>query len=367
MTALLEHPGAPAYHSRLFDATRARGLFFFRLDAMTRLTPDRLQEILEKAPSIRVAVVGDLMLDVYLSGSVTRISPEAPVPVVHVQEESFALGGAANVVANVAALGAHCDVVGFVGRDEGGEAIRSALLALEGAGVSPRLIERADRPTTTKTRVMARKHQVVRFDRERDDDLPEDCVAELIACLERSLGEVDALVLEDYNKGVLSPPVIRAALDLAAKRGLPVVVDPKFRHIFEYRGATVFKPNAFELSSALGTPIRPADDDWLEEARVRFGCEHLLVTLGEHGMALRTAAGRSLRIPAVAREVYDVSGAGDTVTACVAVGLAAGATVEEAAILANYAAALEVAKPGVAIVTPDELRAAVAVAVQSPS
>jgi D-beta-D-heptose 7-phosphate kinase/D-beta-D-heptose 1-phosphate adenosyltransferase len=325
---------------------------------MNRLDLDRLELALRRAPSLRIAVVGDLMLDVYLTGSVTRISPEAPVPVVHVQEERFALGGAANVVANVVGLGARCDVVGFVGRDAGGEAIRASLVALGGGGVRPRLVERADRPTTTKTRVMARRHQVVRFDRELDEDLPEDCVAELVGCLERTLAEADALVLEDYNKGVLSPPVIRAALALAAERGLPVVVDPKFRHIYEYRGATVFKPNAFELSAALGTPIRPGDDGWLEEARTRFGCENLLVTLGEEGMALRTGAGGTLRIPAVAREVYDVSGAGDTVTACLAVGLAAGVTVEEAAIIANYAAAVEVTKPGVAIVTPDELRAA---------
>lgn len=326
---------------------------------MKRLTLGRLESVLERAASIRVAVVGDLMLDVYLTGSVTRISPEAPVPVVHVHDEHFALGGAANVVANVAGLGAYCEVVGFVGKDEGGRAIRDSLAGIDGGRVTPRLVERADRPTTTKTRVMARKHQVVRFDREREDDLPDDCVEELVASLREALVSVDALVLEDYNKGVLSPPVIRAALELAAERGLPVVVDPKFRHIFEYRGATVFKPNAFELTAALGAPIRPADDEWLEEARARFGCDHLLVTLGEDGMALRTGAGSTLRIPAVAREVYDVSGAGDTVTAFLAVALAAGATVEESAIIANYAAAIEVTKPGVAIVTPDELRAAV--------
>ena len=154
---------------------------------MTRLDPERLEHVLRNAASIRVAVVGDLMLDVYLSGSVTRISPEAPVPVVHVHEESFALGGAANVVANVAALGARCDVVGFVGRDEGADSIRSALRALEGAEVTPRLVERADRPTTTKTRVMARKHQVVRFDRERDDDLPQDCADELLDAVLREV------------------------------------------------------------------------------------------------------------------------------------------------------------------------------------
>jgi rfaE bifunctional protein kinase chain/domain len=332
---------------------------------MEPLSPYRLEEILSRAPGLRVAVAGDLMLDVYLAGSVSRISPEAPVPVVQVDEERYALGGAANVVANVVALGAHCDVIGFVGRDMGGDAIRRALAELPGGAVRPLVVERTDRPTTTKTRVMARKQQVVRFDREHDEDLPDDCAAELCERLQESLATADVLVLEDYNKGVLAPRVIRAALELAEERAVPVVVDPKFRHIFEYRGATVFKPNALELTAALGQPIQPADDRWLEEARERFGCEHLLVTLGEAGMALRSGDGASLRIPTVAREVYDVSGAGDTVTACIAVALGAGATIQEASVLANFAAGIEVGKPGVATVSPDELRGALAAATDS--
>jgi D-beta-D-heptose 7-phosphate kinase/D-beta-D-heptose 1-phosphate adenosyltransferase len=170
----------------------------------------------------------------------------------------------------------------------------------------------------------------------------------------------DALVLEDYNKGVLVPSVIRAALDAAAAAGVPSVVDPKFRNFMEFGGATVFKPNALELGAALGAHVRPDDDAWLDEARTKVGAEHLLLTLGEGGMALRSAGAATFRIPTVAREVFDVSGAGDTVTAFVAVALAAGATMREAAVLANLAAGIEVAKPGVAVVTPDELRAMVA-------
>jgi rfaE bifunctional protein kinase chain/domain len=256
----------------------------------------------------------------------------------------------------VVALGAACDVIGFVGGDAGGQAIRASLASLDGGAVRPMLVERGDRPTTTKTRVMARKQQVVRFDREHDDDLAPEASAELCALVRDSAAAADVIVLEDYNKGVLSPPVIRAALDAARERRIPVVVDPKFRHIFEYRGATVFKPNAFELTSALGVPIQPHDDAWLEEARQRFGCDHLLVTLGEAGMALRSHDGETVRIPTVARQVYDVSGAGDTVSACVAVALAAGATMREAAVLANFAAGIEVGKPGVATVSPEELR-----------
>ncbi|HZG43698.1 MAG TPA: PfkB family carbohydrate kinase [Longimicrobium sp.] len=324
---------------------------------MERLTRARLEEILERCRGLRVAVVGDLMLDVYLVGAVSRISPEAPVPVVQVSEERLALGGAANVAANVVALGADCALVGTVGADAAGLQVRAALAELHGGRVRPLLVEHAGRPTTTKTRVVARHQQVVRFDRERDDEVGGDCAAELARAVREAVAGCDALVLEDYNKGVLVPSVIRAALDAAAQAGIPSVVDPKFRNFFEFGGATVFKPNAVELSAALGQPLNADDDAWLEDARRRVGARHLLLTLGEHGMALRSGEGETLRIPTVARQVYDVSGAGDTVTAFIAVGLAAGATIEEAAVLANLAAGIEVGKDGVAVVTPDELRA----------
>jgi rfaE bifunctional protein kinase chain/domain len=323
---------------------------------MERLTRARLDEILERCRGLRVAVVGDLMLDVYLVGAVSRISPEAPVPVVAVAEEWVALGGAANVAANVVALGAECELVGCVGADAAGAQIRDALAALDGGAVHPRLVRDGGRPTTTKTRVVARHQQVVRFDRERDDEVGAECAAELVDAVRSAVAAADALVLEDYNKGVLVPSVIRAAIDAAREAGIPSVVDPKFRNFFEFRGATVFKPNAAELSAALGRPLAADDDAWLEDARRRVDADHLLLTLGEHGMALKGADGSAFRIPTVAREVYDVSGAGDTVTAFVAVALAAGATMEEAAVLANLAAGIEVGKPGVATVTPDELR-----------
>ncbi|HET7231654.1 MAG TPA: PfkB family carbohydrate kinase [Longimicrobium sp.] len=323
---------------------------------MDGLSRARLDEILERSRGLRVAVVGDVMLDVYLVGNVSRISPEAPVPVVHVNEERYALGGAANVAANVVALGAECRLVGCVGADDAGARIRAALGELAGGTVDARLVEIAGRPTTTKTRVVARHQQVVRFDREHSHDLPDDCAGGLCGAVRAAVDGADALVLEDYNKGVLVPSVIRAALDAAGAAGIPSVVDPKFRHFMEYRGATVFKPNALELGAALGAAVQPHDDAWLEDARTTVGARHLLLTLGEDGMALRSQGAPTFRIPTVAREVYDVSGAGDTVTAFVAVALAAGATMEEAAVLANLAAGIEVGKPGVAVVTPDELR-----------
>lgn len=331
---------------------------------MNHLTPDRLEEILELAPTVRIAVIGDLMLDTYLIGSVSRISPEAPVPVVTVREEQHALGGAANVAANVVAIGAQCTAVGFVGLDSPGDAMVSMLTMLP---VRALLVERSDRITTTKTRVMAGTHQVVRYDRERDDCLPDACLDGISASIPAALEDADALVLADYNKGVLAPRVIRAAVEAARRRGIPVIVDPKLRNVFDYRGATLMKPNVFELVRAIGATVESLDDASLEEARTRFGCAHLLVTLGAEGMALSSEGMPAMRIPSVARGVLDVSGAGDTVSACMAIAVAAGASMQEAAVFANLAAGIEVGKRGVSTVKPDELRDVVRLEVGEPA
>jgi D-beta-D-heptose 7-phosphate kinase/D-beta-D-heptose 1-phosphate adenosyltransferase len=212
------------------------------------------------------------------------------------------------------------------------------------------------RSTTVKTRVMVRHQQVARFDRESDHELT-PAEAELLGrAIRDRVSSADAVVLEDYNKGLLVPAVIRTAIDAALADGKPVVVDPKFRHFFEYRGATVFKPNTLELTAAMRGVAAPHDADWMRRTRDELGAENLLVTLGEDGMALVTKNDEFVRVPTVARSVYDVSGAGDTVTAVIAVALAAGADVVEAAVLANHAAGIEVGKAGVATVTPEELR-----------
>jgi rfaE bifunctional protein kinase chain/domain len=320
---------------------------------MNRLTPQRLEQIFAKAHDVRVLVVGDVMLDTYLWGQASRISPEAPVPVVRVVEETRALGGAANVATNVVALGAACAVVGTVGRDTAG---RDLVAELEHAGIDATGLVGLDRPTTVKTRVMVRHQQVARYDREADADLSAEEAEQVMQAIRQRMDAVDAVVLEDYNKGVLVPVVIRATIDAARAAGKPVIVDPKFRRFFEYAGATVFKPNLVELGAAMREPPQAESSGWLHHTRNELGCEHLLVTLGEEGMALATGDGGFLRVPAVAKSVYDVSGAGDTVTACLAVALSSGATVEEAAVLANHAAGIEVSKAGVATVSPDELR-----------
>jgi len=301
----------------------------------------------------RVLVVGDVMLDRYITGAVDRISPEAPVPVVRVEGESAAVGGAANVAANVVALGAACRIVGCVGRDAAGELVASELAAL---GIGAEGIVRTDeRPTTVKTRILARRQQVVRVDRETDADASPALAAAVSEVLRALTAESDILVAEDYDKGLLVPPVIRSFLDAGREGDVPTVVDPKRRNFFAYPGVTVFKPNAMELTDAMGGPVHPDDAGWMEGTRARLGCCNLLLTLGDRGMALQDADGRHLRIPAAARSVYDVSGAGDTVTAVMAVALAAGAEPWEGALLATHAAAVEVAKAGVATVSPPEI------------
>jgi D-beta-D-heptose 7-phosphate kinase/D-beta-D-heptose 1-phosphate adenosyltransferase len=321
----------------------------------TLIPRERLLSLLEAAPRYRVAIVGDAMLDVYLRGDVDRISPEAPVPVVRVRDRKLALGGAANVAQNVAAVGATAELVAAVGADPAGSTLRGML---DGIGADGRALVEVTRPTTTKTRVLARAQQVVRFDEEDDADLPPDEVERLLAAVERAVADADALVLEDYNKGVLVAPVITRAVAWARARGIPVVVDPKYRNFFAYRGATVFKPNRRELELALGAAVDLDHPDSLPGVFERLGVEHLLLTLGEQGMALFSAGGAVHRVPTTAREVYDVVGAGDTVTAYLATMLAAGATAREAAVIANFAAGVEVAKLGAATVSGAEVLAA---------
>jgi D-beta-D-heptose 7-phosphate kinase/D-beta-D-heptose 1-phosphate adenosyltransferase len=259
------------------------------------------------------------------------------------------------VAANIIALGGRCDLVGCVGADRAGDALLHEL-ERHGIGASG-IVTTPERPTTVKTRIMARQQQVARFDHEQDVDVPEAICAEISERLRRLLPTVDAVVIEDYDKGLLTRSLIRTVMTAARAAGRPVIVDPKSRHFFDYGGCTVFKPNTAELSAALRLPVEADRREWLEEVRAQIGCEHLLVTLGEDGMTLLTHDGEHVRVPTVARSVYDVSGAGDTVTAVLGVALAAGASMIEAAVLANQAAGIEVGKAGVATVSPEELLA----------
>jgi D-beta-D-heptose 7-phosphate kinase/D-beta-D-heptose 1-phosphate adenosyltransferase len=316
------------------------------------ISRDRLVQLLEGARDKRIVVVGDAMLDVYLSGDVERISPEAPVPVVRVRDRKYALGGAANVAQNVVAIGARCDLVATVGTDSAGSILRETL---HRADVGSTSLVTVSRCTTQKTRVLARSQQLLRVDEEEDLDLDDEDTNRVLEAVRSAVGDANAVVLEDYNKGVLVPAVIRAAIDDANARGLPVVVDPKFRNFFAYRGASVFKPNRRELEAALGAAVDVEHPDALPTTLQRLGVEHILLTLGDRGMALFSTDGEVARVPTVAREVYDVVGAGDTVTAYLATMLAAGSTVLEAAFIANIAAGIEVGRLGAVSVPAAEV------------
>jgi rfaE bifunctional protein kinase chain/domain len=319
------------------------------------LTRDRVLQLIEKMKESRVVVVGDIMLDRYLIGETERLSPEAPVPVVTVRERHAALGGAANVAANVAALGARCLLVGTVGDDNDGAAIRQELAV---ARLGDRFVLTiAGRPTTSKTRIIARSQQIVRIDDEVDTLLDGHDLERLVRVARDALADADALLLEDYNKGALPPALIAAVMEVARHRGIPIVVDPKFRQFFEYAGATVFKPNRRELESALGAAVDLQNGNALPQVLARLKVDNLLVTLGAEGMVLVMKDGSSTHFPTIARAIYDVSGAGDTVTAWMGTALAAGASVRESTQLANYAAGVEVGKAGVATVSPEEVLA----------
>ena len=316
------------------------------------ISRERLVALLQSARGKRIAVIGDAMLDVYLRGDVDRISPEAPVPVVRVTERKLALGGAANVAQNITAIGADCEMVCAVGDDAAGVSVRQML---HDVGADIRSIVRVARQTTTKTRVVARAQQMVRYDEEEDGEFEGEDMGNLLAAAMAAVERADALIFEDYNKGLLAASIIAPVIGRARERKIPTVVDPKYRNFFSYRGATIFKPNRRELESAFGADVDLEHSAALPATFEKLGVEHLLLTLGEKGMALLSADGEIGRIPTTAREVYDVVGAGDTVTAYLGTMLAAGSTASEAAVIANFAAGVEVGKLGAATVTPDEV------------
>ena len=313
----------------------------------------------------RVLVLGDVMLDEFWWGRVSRISPEAPVPVVQVTGQSFHLGGAGNVAASVRSLGAGAVLAGVVGKDAAGQSVREALAA---AGVDSRLVEVGrDRPTTVKTRIVAHGQQVVRADREDAADVPARAETALVESVRRELPSCGALVISDYQKGVVTASLLKRVLPLAKRHGVPVLVDPKVRHFRLYRGATVVTPNQLETEQATGLRLRSPAEVVAAGRRILslLGCRAVLVTRGEHGMSLFERGRPPLHVPTAAREVFDVTGAGDSVIATMALALAAGATLPEAAVLANCAAGVVVGKVGTAQASPAEVLAAARVAIRA--
>jgi len=303
----------------------------------------------------RVLVLGDVMLDEFVWGRVGRISPEAPVPVVEVTGETFHLGGAGNVAACVRALGGRAALAGAVGQDAAGDRVRQALAAV---GIEPHLVVAGpSRPTTVKTRIIAHSQQVVRADREDTSEVPARTREALFGSVRRAIAWADVLVVSDYQKGVVTPSLLRRVLPLARRIRLPVLVDPKVRHFRHYRGVTLVTPNQLEAEQATG--IRLTGPEKLDAIGRRIlsmlRCRAALVTRGEHGMSLFERGREALHVPAAAREVFDVTGAGDSVIATLALALAAGGSLPEAAALANAAAAVVVGKVGTAQASPDEV------------
>src|ERR1051325_4691123 len=321
---------------------------------MVQLTKTRATEIMQNLRDRYVLVLGDVMLDEFVWGDVTRISPEAPVPVVDVRRESMHLGGAANVLANLVALGAGGAVVGVVGNDGPGERLQTELRELGSRDGC--LIVDETRRSTTKTRIIAHSQLVVRADRESRIPVTAKIEDQIIACLKEALKQADAFVVSDYDKGVVTPRVLREILPVAYEQ-VPVLIDPKLRNVNAYRPATLVTPNHLEALRMSDTEDH-SDDGSHHAAKVireKLGCDAVLITRGDPGMMLLEGDGPPVYGEPAAREVYDVTGAGDTVIAALASALASGATMIEAASFANHAAGVVVGKVGTATATADEL------------
>jgi len=315
----------------------------------------RLKTLISKFSKAKVLVVGDLILDEFIWGTVTRISPEAPVPVVWVDRENFMPGGASNVAANMRSLGGEVYLAGVIGNDSRGEVLQ-ALLRKKGVHCEG-IVADPQRPTTQKMRVIAHRQQVVRIDRELIKPISDAVLHEIRAYIHEILPRVDALIIEDYGKGVIVPGLVQEAVKIAKKYRKIITVDPKETHFSYYRGVTTLTPNHHEAASAVGFKIK--DEATLERAGrtllKKLRSDSFIITRGENGMAIFQPGKKTVKIPTVAREVFDVSGAGDTVISALTLALAVGANILEAALLSNIAAGIVVGKVGVAVTDREEL------------
>jgi rfaE bifunctional protein kinase chain/domain len=316
---------------------------------------ERINEIEKKFTAKTIAIIGDMMLDGYLWGDVTRVSPEAPVPVVEIDNEFFRFGGAANVALNISSIGGNPLPVGLIGNDRDGKMFLSLMdnADLNSDGI---FIDK-ERPTTTKTRVIAGKQHVVRIDKESKDSIKSEFEQNIIEFLRSNIINIDAIILQDYNKGVLTENIIQTTIEIANENNKIITVDPKFINFRKYKNATIFKPNKKESEDILG--IRIVTDKDITHAGKELlkllNAKFVLLTLGDKGLALFQNGVEEIRIPTKARKVADVSGAGDTVIATITYALACGATIEEAAYIANYAGGLVCEEVGIVPIERDKL------------
>ncbi len=321
---------------------------------MQNLTRDRANEIINNAACKKIAVIGDVMLDRYFWGGVSRISPEAPVPVVDVEKETYHLGGAANVAKNLRSLGMQPLLCGVLGNDNSGHSFIEICEKI-GLDVSGLYMD-DDRPTTVKTRIFGNNQQLIRLDREVRDDLSDEGEHFILELLDKTKG-LAGIIFEDYNKGTISEGLIREVISRAKQHKVPVFVDPKFANFFTYKGVTVFKPNRKEAKEALNIDINTRQDV-LKAGKMlldKLDSENILLTLGKDGMMLFEKNGDVSSVPTRARNVSDVSGAGDTAIATLAAAIAGEANIKEAAALANFASGVVCEQPGIVSIKIDEL------------
>ncbi len=329
-----------------------------RTAVSTEILPASLERYLRWFSRGHVLVLGDLMLDYYIWGTVSRISPEAPVPVVHVERESIQLGGAANVYRNVLSLGGQASICGVIGSDDTGRVLLNALRQSE---KPPRgILVDPTRPTTKKTRIVAHNQQVVRYDLEQRHDISAPLTKRILKYVQARLSSISCIVISDYCKGVVTPSLMAQLGELVHTRRIPILVDPKVEHFPCYAGVTIITPNHLEAQQASGRLA--FDHEAIHEIghllRQKLGCEAVLLTRGEQGISLCESTGESWHIPAMARQVYDVTGAGDTLISTLALALSAGASIRESAMLANHAAGVSVGMIGTAAITRTQLKEA---------
>lgn len=323
---------------------------------LVTISEKRLNEIFSGMLGKRIAVVGDLMLDRYIWGNVSRISPEAPVPIVDMEQEQIRLGGAANVAMNIKSLGGEPILTGVIGDDNSGKQLLELLR--EGSFKTNGIATDSTRPTTVKTRVIANNQHVVRIDREQKSDISVEIQKILLDHIRNNIKSIDGIIIEDYNKGVVVKNLISEVIGIANANQKIIAVDPKFNNFFEYKNVTVIKPNRKEAEEAMGIRLK-TDEDILIAGKTlieKLHVKNVLLTRGEHGMSLFESDGKISHMPTKALTVSDVSGAGDTVISTLTMALAGDSTIKEAATLANFAGGIVCGYAGIVPINLDELK-----------
>ncbi len=315
----------------------------------------KIESVIKKFSEKKIAVVGDVMLDKFIWGKITRVSPESPVPIIDVEKESEHLGGAANVAMNIKSLSSDILLFGIIGNDESGTHFKKIL---EKNKISTYGIVRDNRPTTVKTRIIAHNQHITRIDKEVKKKISEKTENKIFSLIKKKIDEIDAIILEDYNKGVLTENLISKIIDLSLKKNKIVTVDPKLENFFSYKNVFLFKPNTKEIENSLKIPVHTDSEIEIAGKKLleKLNAKHILITRSENGMSLISRDGNIFHIPTIAKKIADVSGAGDTVIATLTLSLACGLSTLESAMLSNIAAGSVCEEIGVVPITKEKLQ-----------